>query len=45
MTERGQSGRGEVTEFLEAAVGAIVDKEAVGGVNSGGEFCVDGAVC
>lgn len=44
MAERGQSGRGEVTELLEAAPGAIVDKEAVGGVDIRGEFGVDCAV-
>ena len=45
MAETGQSGRGEVTESLETTVGAIVDKEAVGGINPGREFSVDGAVC
>ena len=44
MAERGQSGRGEVTELLEAALGAIVDKEAVGGVDMGQEFGVARAI-
>ena len=41
MAERGQSGRGEVTELLEAAPGAIVDEETVGGVDIGGDFGID----
>ena len=44
MAERGQSGRGETTDFLQAALGAIVDKEAVGGVEMGQEFGVDRAI-
>ena len=30
-----------MTELLETAPGAVVDKEAVGGVDMGGEFGVD----
>lgn len=44
IAERGQVGRGEVTELLEAAPGAIVDKETVCGVDMGGEFGIDGAI-
>ena len=44
VTKRGQSGKGEVTESLEATMGAIVNKEAVGGVDVGHEFVVDGVI-
>ena len=44
MTKRGQSGRGEVAKSFKAAMGAIVNKEAVGGVNLGYEFGVDGVI-
>ena len=33
MTKRGQSGKGEVTEPLEATLGAIVNEETIGGVD------------
>ena len=44
MAERGQIGRGEITELLEAVPAAIVDKEAVCGVNMRGYFGIDRAV-
>ena len=44
MADRSQNGRREVTELLEAALSAIMDKEAVGGVNMGRDFGVDRAI-
>ena len=41
MAEIGQIGRGEVTELLEAAPGAIVDEETVVRVDIGGDFSID----
>ena len=35
MAESGQSCTGEIAEALEAAVGAIVDEEALGGEDIG----------